>query len=250
MSGFGTLERLGHRFPKITLTSDMWKKSLLNPSKCQFSNKSWPFPEVIYILYQIPTWRAISGKHPPTFASSNSNTHLCRLNHRHLKSWGEELGCEIDPNVDLLLVVGKKKSSPKRWFNGDLPWWKEKMILTKQETNESCCFLITIAKVLPPKFPSWPQDVFFHFLGTCFFLMFFWHSYWVGRKPSQTIPKFCALIPATSLAPSPIDNVTGVGVTVSRMNWTNSAWQRGLWVQMGVSKNNGTPKWMVYNGKP
>ena len=24
----------------------------------------------------------------------------------------------------------------------------------------------------------------------------------------------------------------------------------GKWQNMGVSKNNGTPKWMIYNGKP
>ena len=27
-------------------------------------------------------------------------------------------------------------------------------------------------------------------------------------------------------------------------------WIRGTIVHMGVSKNRGTPKWMVYNGKP
>ena len=54
-----------------------------------FSNKSWPFPEVIYIL--VPNSdlaRRFPENTPPTFASSNANPHLCRLNHRHLKSWG------------------------------------------------------------------------------------------------------------------------------------------------------------------
>ena len=28
------------------------------------------------------------------------------------------------------------------------------------------------------------------------------------------------------------------------------SWDRPAWVHVSVSKNRGTPKWMVYNGKP
>ena len=33
------------------------------------------------------------------------------------------------------------------------------------------------------------------------------------------------------------------------VNWTNE--ENDAWsIDVGVSKNSGTPKWMVYNGKP
>ena len=36
----------------------------------------------------------------------------------------------------------------------------------------------------------------------------------------------------------------------TRLDGTSIWWGESFPMQMGVSKNRGTPKWMVYNGKP
>lgn len=67
------------------------------------------------------------------------------------------MGCEIKPNVDLLLVVGKKlkESSPTGglmviYDHGR----KKKSPEPKKREANHVAFLITIAKMLSPKFPS------------------------------------------------------------------------------------------------
>ena len=91
-----------------------------------FSNKSWPFPEVIYILVpnsdlarrfpeNTPPHLRVQQCQPPPVPSESSAPQELGV----LGRW--KVGCEINPNVDLLLVVGKeiKKIFPNWWFNGD-----------------------------------------------------------------------------------------------------------------------------------
>ena len=39
-------------------------------------------------------------------------------------------------------------------------------------------------------------------------------------------------------------------IVESRFQSTEDWWKFGKFSHLGVFKNNGTPKWMIYNGKP